>query len=200
MGWRFAGTSWAFRPTTHDKKNISCVLTGWAAAPPPATAGRPAPTGAKRGGSLQRLGHFFRSGHHTANQKHINRKRMSTKGIETNAGQGMAFRRNLGMFRPPALVSIRTRDIDWPRTSSSPPPLPLRPLSQVPPCCGLSSICRIPSAPPIPPHAYVRHADKHKTQTSHAHDLVGDNMKLPWREKGVSPDSHWAVRPATDDS
>ena len=94
------------------------------------------------GGGLQSPGHLVRPGHHPV-KKVIKKHSMSTCRIETNAGQGMAFRRNLRMFRPPALVSIKTRDIEWPG-ASTPPPLPWGPRSQVPPCCAPSSICRMP--------------------------------------------------------
>ena len=131
--------------------------------------------------------------------KVMNKHRMSTYRIETNAGQGMAFRRNFMMFRPPALVSIETRDIEWPGTSS-PAPFPRSSLSQVPACWALSSICRMPSCQKNAPRVYVCRPDKHQMQESHAHVLVGYKMKHPWREKGVSPESQWALRPTTNAS
>ena len=123
------------------RKNIMCMATGWVAGHSPETAGHLQGQGSN-GGGLQSPGHLVRPGHHPV-KKVIKKHSMSTCRIETNAGQGMAFRRNLRMFRPPALVSIKTRDIEWPGTSN-PPPLPWGPRSQVPPCCALSSICRMP--------------------------------------------------------
>ena len=59
MGWRFAGTSWAFRPTTSDTKYMMSMATEWVAGHPPKTADLAARAEVKRGG-LQSPGHVVR--------------------------------------------------------------------------------------------------------------------------------------------
>ena len=183
----------------HKRYEIHYVYGDRRGGRPPAGNGGPRCSGRGHTGGLAKPWPFGSSGTSQCKAKVINKHRMSTYRIETNAGQGMAFRRNLRMFRPPALVSIKTREIEWPGTSS-PAPFPRSSLSQVPPCCALSSICRMPSCQQNAPRVYVCRPDKHQMQESHAHVLVGYKMKRPWREKGVSPESQWALRPTTNAS